>query len=719
MTKTHLLLILILMNFYYAFFAQTEQDTTLESVLDLSIEELMNTKVSIATKSEQKLSEVPSVVTIITAEVIKNSGARYLSDILQYIPGFEFSKGRTGANSIGVRGVKDPLTTSRFLILKDGVPYSDNMYSSGMSNTKQLDLNSIERIEVIRGPGSALYGRNAFIGVVNIITKSGKVKSGIDVYASAGNFNTFDYGASGEINTQTLSAYLSFEKIKTDATDSKLANGMGGESLWNIGADDIFVNTKIKYKDFVFTGFYSDIKNSASIGPFATDSYKRIKAGIYSLDFNKTITTNIDFNAKLYGRNELQIQYLEIFQAGMTDELAPNLPVNAVYPNGMYATPQFDSYTYGTDINANFILFKRNRALIGLQADYYGIKNVKLKSSYDTYNSAPLTYFEAGNTIYRGKDTQIEETRGWIEGNGHDYSNYAIYFQNIYSPINNLNFTLGGRFDIDSEFGSIFNPRIAIVWNTTKKIILKLLYGQAYRAPNSQEQYRKTGFTIGNKDLKPESIKTSEFSIDYNIGKNINTKLVIFYNIIDNMIYAQGITSGTPGAPYSNIGSNTSIGFEYEYKMVINRKSYMFLNYSFTQSENKITHSGLTETNPHPDIAPHKINFGINYKLTRHINLNTNLLYRSNREKYFAISKTTGDYIYDSDGNKTYVSKDDVGDYFLINAKLRLIDLFKTFEISAEVYNLLDEKYFDQDTEYTNQPKREGRQFILSLSYKL
>ena len=702
--------------FSIGLYAQPETDSILESVLDLTLEELQNTKVSIATRTETKVSETPAIVTVLTENFIKNTGARNITDVLQYVPGVEFSKGRIGAYSIGVRGIKDPLTSSRFLILKDGVPYNGIMYGTVIGFPKHFDIHSIERIEIIRGPGSALYGRNAFIGVINIITKTGQNKNEVDLYTSGGNFNSYDFGASYGTKYKNFDAYFSIEKIQSDITDSEFDDGMGGKSIWNIGIDNLFANSKISYKNFVFTAMYSDIISGMSIGPYTSVSDKSTKIGIYSLEYKNTISTKMNISAKVYGRNEFQVQHIEIYNPDMTEELRPNLPANVAYPNGAYVTPQFNAYTYGADINTNLELIKNNQTLIGVQADFYGLIDVGLKSSYDTQTGMPLTYIENGNTIYRGKDTQIKDYRGWIEGNGHDYTNYAFYFQNIYRPIENLSLTLGGRYDIDSEFGGIFNPRLALVWNTNKNLIFKLLYGQAYRAPNSQEQYRITGFTIGNKNLKPEKIKTTELSINYNFSKTINNRLIVFYNILEDMIFAKGVTSGTPGSPYSNIGENISMGLEYEYKMILSKKFSMFFNYSYTMSENHIT-SDTTETFTHRDIAPHKVNLGLNYKFLKYFNINTNLLYRSEREKYFAIDNT-GNYVFDTDGNKTFVSQDKVGDYILLNAKLRISNFFRTMEISAEVYNILNTEYYDQDTEYAHQPARAGTQYIFTLSYK-
>ena len=433
------------MSWFYLFFAfilcfsiganaQIEEKQDTSFLLGLSLEELMNIPVSIATKYEKSLKEVPAVVTVITANDIANSGARNIMDVLQYVPGFEFSRSRLGLYYAGVRGVKDPNTTSRLLVLKDGTPYNGIMYGVGIAMQKTFDLKSIDRIEIIRGPGSALYGRNAFVGVINIITKSGKDRNKLQVYPSVGNFNTYCVGASYETKTDNFDAFIAIEKVKSDNTNSKLNNGMGGESVWNIGTDNLFANAKIGFKNIVFTGMFSDIINGASVGPFATESDKCTKIGIYSLEHQFDFNKKTSIKTKLYARNEYQIQHIEIFTPDITAEAAPDVPFNAIYPNGMYVTPKFKSYTYGADITLDFKPFNKHHTLIGLQAEMYGITNALLSSSYDTHTGAPLTYNDNGETIFRGKDTQLFDDRGWIEGNGHDYTNYALYFQNIYKP---------------------------------------------------------------------------------------------------------------------------------------------------------------------------------------------------------------------------------------------------------------------------------------------
>ena len=704
---------------YFIFFliptnilSQVAKDTALEAVLNLDIDDLMNIKVQIATKTEKKLSEAPSIVTVITQEMIQNSGAKNLPDILQYVPGFEFSKPRTGFFSIGIRGVKDPLTNARFLILKDGVPYNDIMYGTGLGTTQFIDLKTIKRIEIIRGPGSALYGRNAFSGIINIISSEAEKKNQVFVESEIGNFNSYEIGATyGTIISDDIKFNFSIDKVTSDITDSKFDNGMGGEDVWNIGVDNTLLNTKINVKDFEFNGYFGHIDVGASVGPFTTESGKILNIGVYSLDYGKEISEKLRINTKFYGRNEDHKQKIELFKPGLTAIAAPNgITYGDLFPNGAYATPSFNSYTYGADINALFTMIEKHSIMAGVQMDLYGLKNVQLKSSYDTYTGAPLQYInDNGDTLWRGEDNQIIEERGWIEGDGHDYSNIAIYVQDVYSPLKNLEFTLGGRLDIDSEVGPVFNPRIGVVWNY-KDLNLKILHGQAYRAPNAQEQYRLTGFTIGNKDLKPETIKTSEISARYLFFGKLSTRVTLFYNKLNDLIYSESSATGVPDTTYTNIGSNTSQGIETELLFQANKNISFYANYSYTDSEDKVEIGSFEDKYPHRDIAPHKVNAGFNLRFWEKVNINANMIYRSEREKFTRL---------DASNNLVEISQDDVGNYVLLNGKIRLINLIKNFEFSIEAYNLLDTKYYDQDNRNAYQPSRAGTNVLLSIKYRL
>jgi outer membrane receptor for ferrienterochelin and colicin len=136
----------------------------------MDLEELMNNKVSIEPKSEVAMNETHHV-TVITTEEIKNMGFRQLEDILQIIPGYDLSMTYNSYYTVGIRGVRDSRNTSKLLVMVDGNPINQIFHGCAVMYGFDINIDNIERIEVIRGPGSALYGRNALSGVINIVTK--------------------------------------------------------------------------------------------------------------------------------------------------------------------------------------------------------------------------------------------------------------------------------------------------------------------------------------------------------------------------------------------------------------------------------------------------------------------------------------------------------------------------------------------------------------------
>jgi len=161
----------------------------------LSLEELMAIKVDTvygASKFQQKVTEAPSSITIITADEIQKYGYRTLSDVLQSVAGFYVTNDRN-YSYVGMEGISRPTDyNTHLLIMIDGHRINDNVFNGAYVGTEAiLDVDLIERVEIIRGPGSSLYGTNAFLGVRNIITKRGRDLKGAEVSADAGSLQTY------------------------------------------------------------------------------------------------------------------------------------------------------------------------------------------------------------------------------------------------------------------------------------------------------------------------------------------------------------------------------------------------------------------------------------------------------------------------------------------------------------------------------------------------
>jgi len=174
----------------FAFGKEDPKDLT-----NLTLEELMKVEVASvqgASKFEQKVTEAPSSVSIVTADQIKKYGYRTLADILRSVRGFYATYDRN-YSYLGARGFGRPSDyNNRFLLVIDGHRVNDNIYDSAFIGTDFiLDVDLIEKVEIIRGPGSSLYGSNAFFGVIHVITKKGRNLKGIEASGEAGSQQTY------------------------------------------------------------------------------------------------------------------------------------------------------------------------------------------------------------------------------------------------------------------------------------------------------------------------------------------------------------------------------------------------------------------------------------------------------------------------------------------------------------------------------------------------
>ncbi len=678
-------------------YSQEKQD--FKDFKELDIEELLNQNTSIAAKTNQKVSEAPGIITVITAHEIETMGARDLRDILEIVPGFEFSRVRNGLQVVGVRGTKDSRSTAKVLLLVDGVPYNTLMYGMSLVGGYEINVEAIERLEIIRGPGSALYGRNAFNGVVNVITKSARNNgnAGVKLLAIGGNNEALGAGISYGVRKENWDLYLNVLKFNTAGHQPEFDNGMGGTAPWDLSRDNLHLNFKANFGKFTFTGIYSDSTLGSSHGPYITNSEILTNRGSYSLGYQTQLSEKLEFSTEILFQHLKEIQDIEIFKPGLP------APFGLLWPAGQYVKPEYSEYKYGIETEFSYKVSENHQLLAGIQLERYGVDNCNIRASYDLYTSGSpaLFYSQNGERVYYGRNDMPLDSRGWIQGNGHDYYNLAFYIQDTFYPISNIGVTIGGRYDVDSEFGGVFNPRGAIVWEFIKNGNVKLLYGQAYRAPNCQEQFKTTGFAIGNEELKPERIRTLELGLGYRF-KNFSTGVNFFYNKLDDVIYVESRSFGEPNT-YLNVGENIAQGFEIENKFFLDKDFWLFLNYSYTKSEDKRLEQGdenvgEEEITPHIDIAPHKLNLGFNIGFLRYFNLNTNLIYRSSRQRFAGVLNP-------------------VGPYTIVNSTLTLKNLIKSLTISASVYNVFNEVYFDQEPGLQYQPMQPGRSFVLKVSY--
>jgi iron complex outermembrane receptor protein len=506
--------------------AKDEQDSPDSLAQLMSIEV---TTVTGASKYQQELTDAPASVSIVTSDDIRKGGYRTISEVLNSVRGFYSTYNRT-YSFVGLRGIS-PLGDygTRLLLLVDGHRLNDAVYEQApIGSDFPVDLDLIDRIEVIRGPGSSIYGTNAFLGVINVITRSGKDIKGGELSSSGGSFNTWTGRATGGgkltngVDLLFSASYrdsagkqrLSFPEYA--ATNNGIAQGLDGESTW-----DLF--TKASWKNLTLLLLHQSRDKSdptASYGSIFNDPGGKVYDGhtLAGLSYNRH-TGWASINARLtYNRYEYSGDYPQL-NAGERI-LNRDTTVAEWIGSDLYASKMFGDHlvTLGMEHRWQFTEQQRNFAVT------------------PTYN-----------TLLDDRHRNVAQ---------------GYYLQNEYHILNNLILNAGLRFDYYDNFGGTTNPRAALIWKPQNSTVLRLSYGEAFRAPNAYEQfYGDAVFQKGNPNLKPEKVRTVELGWDQFIGDNFKTTVSGYYTRIQNML-EQTVDASDDQLVFMNHGKLKTKGVE-------------------------------------------------------------------------------------------------------------------------------------------------------------
>ena len=263
-----------------------------------------------------------------------------------------------------------------------------------------------------------------------------------------------------------------------------------------------------------------------------------------------------------------------------------------------------------------------------------------------------------------------------------------------------MNLTAGVRYDHYSDFGGTTNPRIGLVWSFLENADIKLLYGQAFRAPNFAELYNiNNPVNKGNKDLDPETIKTFEAGTAAHLMDKFTVNLNYFHNDIEDLIIWDPST--VPPAPALHINAGTAEIDGVEVILSGNYSSENYWNLSYTYQDPRDGDTGASL----PYVPNHRATAAINYGLNRYLNLHTDILWTGKRPR------SAGD------------TRDDVDSYTTVDLSLTVKDFYKTLEIQGAIHNLFDKEYVDPDTSgaaqlVPNDFPRGGISTMVNISYK-
>ena len=665
-----------------SFFLQAQNDSIqkISTLSELTLEELMNIKVVTASGTEQKISEAPSTMLVITAKQIEERGYEQLDDALRDIPGVDIVHIYGQATSfITFRGMYGD-ENRRALFMIDGI--AENSLMGGYEiGGPAYSLHSAERIEIIWGPASALYGANAYSAIINIITKKGADINGLHYQKGYGTFNTSIDNVMLGVKKSDIELVVSGSLFSTDGPrfanwHPKYSNSYI-DKAWSINGTIAYTLKKIKItlgaRAYQTPGGVGELAASPTqlLGLPSQGNQNTGKGGIILSEFNgerpslfETFATTTFLQGEYTPNSKLTLlirgQYRE---TGRSDNSYAyvSLPGTGLVNRSVYA---YDANRIKGEISANYSFNEHHIISAGIQYSQddleRGFRGVNQDTGFDTIENIRVTNIHA---TFKPREHTIQNNVG-------TYLQYALNT----NFLRKTNLTLAGRFDNNSIYGTTINPRIGLIIQPHEKITLKLLYGSAFRAPTNFELYSVATGIIANPDLKPEKIQTYEANIIYAPVKNLMVQANLFLNELTDVISFGVATGGGGVLQKQNTGTASIKGIEGKLDIIPSKAFSAFLNFTYQEGTQN---NGRIESDI-PNIANLKGNAGISLHIAQLLNISL---------------------IENWVGKRSVIATNpigSVGEYFTTNLVISTNYLYKErVSASINIRNLFNRTYYD------------------------
>ncbi len=555
--------------------------------------------ISIATGAMQPLGRAPAVATVITAEDIQAMGAVDLDEVMETVPGMHVARNSI-VNSPGyvMRGMFD-VNNTHILLLQNGIPMTLMFVGNKGNVWGGLPLENVARIEIIRGPGSALYGADAYSGVINVITKTAADTPGSEFGLRAGSFATWDTWVQhgGKMGPGNVAAYLRLgstdgakETITADAqtlrdkaagTHASLAPGPV-----SLGRDAADASLDLGYDKWRLRGGYKlrdDVGLGAGVGsaldPTSAARSERITTDVSWIDANVGPGVGLGFTAAY-------LQYIDTVPGNLVLSPPGSRVAGANFPNGLIGGPN---------------KWERQLRLSGY-ATYSGIAhhNLRFGGGHDDLNMYKTATYKnylinqaTGAYTYMGAVSDYSATQPFMRPHRR-FVDYA-YVQDEWNFAPDLTLTAGVRHDGYSDVGGTTNPRLALVWEAGFNMTVKLLAGRAFRAPSFNELYGVNNpVNKGNPGLRPETNQTHEAAISWHARQDLQLNANVFAYHMRDVIRAVSGSSGPAGfSTFQNTGDQKGLGGEFEVVWAASRTLRLTANYSRQRSTDLATNADV------------------------------------------------------------------------------------------------------------------------------
>jgi outer membrane receptor for ferrienterochelin and colicins len=688
-------------------------NSSANDLYNLSLQELSQVNVTIATGNATPLDKAPASASVLSAADIAASGARTLDDLLQMIPGVHVAPSSfSRIDSIYyIRGIHTGFN-SQVLLMLNGIPVQ-NTVQGGRPTLFRFPVTSIERIEVIRGPGSAIYGADAYAGVINVITRDFATMPHEQLSVRAGSFDSQEYSFSGATQWRDWQMSLIMTYQKTDGdTGRRMTTDLQSQldQQFNTNASlapgslstgytvlDTHLNVKT---DNWNLNFWNWMLRDAGIGVggFQTLDPKGEENGdIHMLDYvydfdtaNENWKTRVKMNIFRYD----QRTQFNLLPPGSVVPIGEDGNINFTNPVGLV------NFTDGVIGNPGGVFQEKYLELVSL---FDASESHQLRFAIGTRHMSIDTYESKnyGPGVLDQNPLPAQVTGDLVNVTGTDYiffdylNRRVQYFslQDEWRLLDNFQVTTGVRYDDYSDFGHTVNPRLALVWSMSDTLVSKLLYGSAFRAPSFTELYLKNNpIALGNDKLKPEDIDTTEFSLNWQPTPRVQTIFTAFHYEAKDLVHFASDDQNNIVA--QNLINQSAEGVELELNWHITEALRLNTSYSTHNAVNERDNSAVAD-------RPRRLGkINLSYHPENWL-LNTQAFYVGDRRR------PQGDLV-----------RQPIKDYWLINANIIRKNLLPQTDVYLTLRNIMD-KNIREPSEMQEDYPMESRSIWLGLTLSL
>lgn len=645
---------------------------------------------------EQKITEAPASISVISQEDLQQNRYSNLAQVLENVEGIDTnqSTGKTGGLNISIRGMESQHT----LILIDGRRQNapGNIAPNGFGETSTSfipPMSAIERIEVIRGPMSTLYGSDALGGVVNIITK----KVGDEWGGSISLDHTFqenrDYGdatktsfyTSGPLVDDLLGLTLRGSLYNREESDLMFDNDseVSKRGASPVEGRNYTIGGRLNLTPMENHDFYLDFERARQV-------YENDECQLGTLD----------------GRDRSCETLAEPEANGYSDQLRFEREQFALGHSARLGFGNLDSsITHSTTETLG-------RTIPGpIGTPYEGFPSIiggndrELKTTDLVLDSKLVAPLGNANLFTIGGQYRDSEMTDGIAGEDFKQDSWALFAENEWRMRHDLALTLGGRYEDHEAFGGHFTPRAYLVWNTNDNWTLKGGISKGYRTPDLNDLHDGingvTGqgetITIGSPDLSPEESTNTEFGVYYDNLAGFNANATVFHNKFEDKISDGNdiVVTGHPTIPngtYSqltNIGKAETQGLELAASWMFAPRWTLSGNYTYSDSEQK---SGPDKGERLNNTPEHLLNAKLNWAATDRLSLWLRGEYRGERTRF---TQRYENLNADNQAIERQVGDMDAYELFHLGGSYRATD---NVTLTATIYNLFDKDFLKGTT---------------------